>query len=126
MTNRFSIEETANVVMYDKITNEPVLTLNTIAVDATYERNIIHADYGKGDSITGLHWGTGFGTMQLRDAKIGEGLLELAKDEQMFTIRMSGTLLPRGNKLPKKKRIRNKWMKKYVREYEFKNCSIKL
>lgn len=32
--------------------------------------------------------------------------------------------LPRGNRLPKKKRIRNKWMKKYYEKHTFKNVEF--
>lgn len=31
---------------------------------------------------------------------------------------------PRGNKLPKKKRIRNKWIKKYHTQHEFEDVEV--
>ena len=34
--------------------------------------------------------------------------------------------LPRGNKLPKKKRIRNKWVKKYITTIEIETTSLEL
>ena len=34
--------------------------------------------------------------------------------------------LPRGNKLPKKKRIRNKWIKKYIAAIEIETTSLEL
>ena len=42
-----------------------------------------------------------------------------------YTVVLTGVLLPRGNKLPKRKRIRNKWIKKYSVTRTFENCLIK-
>lgn len=36
----------------------------------------------------------------------------------------TGYKYPRGNKLPKKKRIRNKWIKKYQHEFVLDDCLI--
>lgn len=43
---------------------------------------------------------------------------------QRFTVIAENYNLPRGNQLPKKKRIRNKWMKKYYREIEMENVYL--
>lgn len=39
-----------------------------------------------------------------------------------YTVIGKGYRLPRGNGLPKKKRIRKKWMKKYVHDFRLDNC----
>lgn len=36
----------------------------------------------------------------------------------------SGIQLPPGKKMPKKKRLRKKWSKKYLKEFRFNNCEL--
>lgn len=43
---------------------------------------------------------------------------------QTYTVIAESYNFPRGNKLPKKKRIRSKWMKKYYRKIELENVYI--
>lgn len=52
---------------------------------------------------------------------IGE---ELQKD-MSYTLVCESYKFPRGNKLPKKKRIRKKWLKKYRQEYVIEDCIIR-
>lgn len=42
--------------------------------------------------------------------------------DNKFTVVGTGCKYPRGNKLPKKKRIRNKWKKKYEYTFELNDC----
>ncbi|MGD6876924.1 hypothetical protein [Bacillus infantis] len=43
---------------------------------------------------------------------------------QAFDIVGEGYKLPRGSRLPKKKRIRKKWMKKYAYNFKLNNCFL--
>jgi hypothetical protein len=47
----------------------------------------------------------------------------LPKDT-LFKVIMTQANYPRGNKLPKKKRIRNKWIKKYHKEITWNDCMV--
>jgi hypothetical protein len=47
----------------------------------------------------------------------------LPKDK-LFKVVMTQANYPRGNKLPKKKRIRNKWIKKYHKKITWNDCMI--
>ncbi|GIN25455.1 hypothetical protein [Bacillus licheniformis] len=49
---------------------------------------------------------------------------KLTTPNQKFTVIGTGYKFPRGRSLPKKKRIRKKWMKKYSYEFELKDCMI--
>jgi hypothetical protein len=62
----------------------------------------------------------------LEDVKVDEKFRgELFPYDQTFTVIGTGYKLPRGDKLPKKKRIRKKWMKKYAHEFKLDNCLIR-
>ena len=49
---------------------------------------------------------------------------KLIAPNQKYTVIGTGYKFPRGRSLPKKKRIRKKWMKKYSHEFELKDCMI--
>lgn len=53
-----------------------------------------------------------------------EFLNRLIPTNQRYTVVGTGHTYPRGNKLPKKKRIRNKWIKKYQHEFVLEDCMI--
>jgi hypothetical protein len=64
-------------------------------------------------------------TATLENVQISEEFVgKLISKNKKFTVVCSGTKLPRGRVLPKKKRIRNKWIKKYKREMILENCEF--
>lgn len=64
-------------------------------------------------------------TIHMENAHINTDFLDtfIAKDRK-FRVEGTGYKYPRGNTLPKKKRIRKKWMKKYHRSFIYDNCVI--
>lgn len=48
----------------------------------------------------------------------------LVNPSQEYKLMMESRKYPRGNKLPRKKRIRNKWIKKYHKKFEFDNVNF--
>lgn len=62
------------------------------------------------------------GTM--KNVEINTEFISTLTPRQYYTVIGKGYNLPRGNRLPKKKRIRKKWMKKYIREFTLENCVI--
>jgi hypothetical protein len=64
-------------------------------------------------------------TATLENVQISEEFIgKFIPKNKKFTVVCSGTKLPRGRILPKKKRIRNKWIKKYKREMVLENCEF--
>lgn len=64
-------------------------------------------------------------TCTLEDVKINEEFIgTIFPSDKTFTVVGTGYKFPRGNKLPKKKRIHKKWMKKYCHEFKLDNCKI--
>jgi flagellar basal body P-ring protein FlgI len=64
-------------------------------------------------------------TATLENVQISEEFVgKLISKNKKFTVVCSGTKIPRGRVLPKKKRIRNKWIKKYKREMVLENCEF--
>lgn len=65
-------------------------------------------------------------TITLKDVEVEKEFLgKFFPCYTKFKIVGTAYKLPRGNKLPKKKRIRNKWLKKYQEIFEFNDCYIK-
>lgn len=62
-------------------------------------------------------------TATLENVEINPEFINMLRPTK-FTVVGIGYLLPRGNKLPKKKRIRKKWMKKYRQEFTLENCML--
>lgn len=59
------------------------------------------------------------------DVKINERFMGLLPyNDHKFKFIAESYNLPRGNKLPKKKRIRLKWLKKYYKKIELDNVTI--
>lgn len=64
-------------------------------------------------------------TLTMRDVKVNpEFIGKMFPENKMFTVVVVGYNLPRGNRLPKKKRLRKKWMKKYRKEFKLEDCII--
>lgn len=64
-------------------------------------------------------------TGTLSNVKIDSAFKDkMADNIQKFTLVAESYNFPRGNKLPKKKRIRNKWMKKYYEKHTFENVEF--
>lgn len=62
-------------------------------------------------------------TATLENVEINPEFINMMRPTK-FTVVGVGCKLPRGNKLPKKKRIRKKWMKKYRQEFILENCIL--
>ncbi|WP_226035769.1 hypothetical protein [Aquibacillus saliphilus] len=64
-------------------------------------------------------------SVTMNDIQINEDFLgKINDDSRTFTVIGQGYAFPRGNKFPKKKRIRKKWKKKYCKEFKLDDCRI--
>lgn len=65
-------------------------------------------------------------SIELQNVQIDKGFINQTIDKSRgYKVVGEGYKLPRGNKLPKKKRIRKKWKKKYGYTFELDNCYIR-
>lgn len=60
----------------------------------------------------------------LKDVRFDQDRVHKFSEDIKFTLTGQRYDFPRGNKLPKKKRIRKKWKKKYLKEFTLDNCTI--
>jgi hypothetical protein len=64
-------------------------------------------------------------TITMEDVEIsGDFVKSFLPNNQTYKVVATKQNYPRGNKLPKKKRIRNKWIKKYHQEITLDNCVL--
>lgn len=63
-------------------------------------------------------------TITLKDIELSEEFANTLMSDGLYTVVGTGYKFPRGNKFPKKKRLRKKWMKKYAHEFVLENCVL--
>jgi hypothetical protein len=77
-----------------------------------------------GDNLSMLSLSRG-ATITMEDVEISKDFARtFLPMNQTYKVIATSVNYPRGNKLPKKKRIRNKWIKKYHMEVTLDNCVI--
>lgn len=120
MNNKDEIYSGSDIVM---IANGEVIgNMESI----TYEAETKHVEEDNSKNDLSISLIEGRETLTLSDVEFGEEFAKLALGtEQEYTLVMSGIVSPRGNKMPKKKRIRNKWIKNYSVQRVFERCFIK-
>jgi|SRR6185312_9798133 len=113
MNNGIDLEE---VVFF--IDGKEIGTLNTI--EARVDINNEKMNNKKDFRFSNREY---FGTLE--NVEINKGFKDvIMNNSQKFTLVTESFNYPRGNKLPKKKRIRNKWMKKYYEKHTFENVEF--
>lgn len=91
------------------------------SVDLKYEPEEIEIKNGENITLFNREF-----SCTLEDVEINEEFIgKLFPSNKTFTVVGTGYKLPKGNKLPKKKRIRKKWMKKYGHEFKLEDCIIR-
>ena len=73
-----------------------------------------------------VSFGNKFQTIELTNVTFYPAFYEtFMTGQEKFDIVGTGIKLPRGNRMPKRKRIQKKWRKKYARKFEILNCTFK-
>lgn len=93
-------------------------TLNSIETKVELNNEVL--DYKKDFRFSNKEY---IGTLE--NVEISKDFVNLfPSSDQKYKLVATSYNLPRGNRLPKKKRVRNKWMKKYVKSVEFDNVAF--
>lgn len=96
---------------------------NLQAIEATYEAQDEGNEFKNGDNLRLYNNQYSF---TMKNVQINPDYINKIRSlDSHYTILMTGYDLPRGKRLPKKKRIRNKWIKKYGRAVTYENCVIR-
>jgi hypothetical protein len=112
---KFNMADTFNVIIKDKQNNTTVLRGESTNITRQVEVKDSH-------KAISFHTGSLSGT--LNDVKINREFVGLVTKPYPLDVVLSGYNLPRGNKLPKRKRIREKWIKKYFIEKTIYNATL--
>jgi hypothetical protein len=126
MNNKFDVEDTAKVMIYNTDTNKVVAEheVFNVCTHMHYVEPVCEAQ----DSYKELK---ALGTYMGRHVSITLTDVEFEKDTETLRRKPlefvgTGYNFPRGNKFPKKKRIKKKWMKKYITVYKVNNVQLYL
>lgn len=113
----FNIKDTADVTFFldgKQIGNVQTIDLSNLA-EQTKEKQIKDGD-------TVMLFNREY-SMTLENVEVDPNFInKLLPTNQLYTLVGTSIKYPRGNNLPKKKRIRNKWIKKYHKQFELENC----
>lgn len=97
---------------------------STIEPLKTIVHPVVEKEVRNGDGLTFLSLRNG-ASVKLNSVEIDKNLIgNTISNHQEFSICGIGYHLPRRNKLPKKKRLRKKWLKKYGKEFIIDRCVI--
>lgn len=122
MNNEFNIDIRDVLVTFD---GKEIGTMQTsdIRVDtAPKDDEVGYREYKNGETLNVFNREY---SMTLENVEINEDFIGiLMPRDRKFTLIGTGFYLPRGTKVPKKKRLHKKWVKKYQKSFTLNDCVI--